>query len=197
MGDGFVGRADELAAIEDLVAETRRARQVGALLLVGEPGMGKSRLLDEAAARRTDGSILRFAGYEPESSVPLAAASPLLRRIAAAEDRTFMGLLDPGAEVGGLDAIRIFESVHRQLARLRPSALFVDDLSGSTPCPWPCAHCVRATDGSGRGLAVVVASRPSPIADLFAAALATVLDEQLRRCGWSCRSIGRRVSLHR
>ena len=144
-----------------------------------------------------DGSILRFAGYEPESSVPLAAASPLLRRIAAAsEDRTFMGLLDPGAEVGGLDAIRIFESVHRQLARLRPSALFVDDLSGSTPCPWPCAHyVVRATDGSGRGLAVVVASRPSPVADLFAAALATVLDEQLRRCGWSChRSIGRRVS---
>jgi DNA-binding CsgD family transcriptional regulator len=179
VGDGFVGRADELAAIEDLVAETRRARRVGALLLVGEPGMGKSRLLDEAAARYADGSILRFAGYEPESSVPLAAASPLLRRIAAAsEDRTFMGLLDPGAEVGGLDAIRIFESVHRQLARLRPSALFVDDLQWVDPVSAAlCHYVVRATDGSGRGLAVVVASRPSPIADRFAAALATLLDE--------------------
>ena len=111
--------------------------------------------------------------------MPLAAASPLLRRLAAtSEDRTFHGLLDPGAEVGGLDAIRIFESVHRQLARQRAAALFVDDLQWVDPLSLALCHfLVRATAGSGRGLALVVASRPSPIADRFAASLATVIGD--------------------
>ena len=90
MGLGFVGRAEELAAIEELLAETRRSRRASALLVVAEPGMGKSRLLSEAELQHHDGPILRFAGYEPESTVPLTAAAPLLRRIAAAsEDGSF------------------------------------------------------------------------------------------------------------
>ena len=112
--------------------------------------------------------------------MPLAAASPLLRRLAAtSEDRTFHGLLDPGAEVGGLDAIRIFESVHRQLARQRAAALFVDDLQWVDPLSLALCHfLVRATAGSGRGLALVVASRPSPVTDRFAASLATVIGDE-------------------
>lgn len=175
----FVGRADELASIEGVLAETRRARRVGAVLLIGEPGIGKSRLLDEVEARQRDGSVLRFAGYEPESSVPLAAAAPLLRRIAtASEDRTFLGLLDADAGLEGLDAIRIFESVHRQLARLRPAALFLDDLQWVDPVSMALCHfLIRATDGSGRGLALVIASRPSPVAERFRASLASTLGE--------------------
>ena len=111
--------------------------------------------------------------------MPLAAVAPLLRRLAAAsEDRTFVGLLDSDAEVGGLDAIRIFESVHRQLTSFRPAALFVDDLQWVDPLSIALCHfLVRAAAGSGRGLALVVASRPSPIADRFAASLATALGE--------------------
>ena len=182
MSHGFVGRAEELAAIEELLADARRERRASALLVVGEPGMGKSRLLAEAEDRHRDGAILRFAGYEPESTVPLAAAAPLLRRIAAAsEDRNFHGLLDAGADTGGLDAIRIFESVHRQLARLQPAALFVDDLQWVDPVSIAlCHYLVRAIDGSGRGLALVAASRPAPVVEQLATSLATVVGEDRR-----------------
>ncbi len=179
MSEKFVGRVDELAAIDAILATSRRERRVVARILVGEPGMGKSRLLDEAARRSEQDRILRFAGYEPEASVPLASASALLRSLAAAsEDRTFHGLLDPDAEVGGLDAIRIFESVHRQLARQRHVALFVDDLQWVDAMSIALLHfLVRAASGSGRGFALVVASRPSPITDRFAASLANAIGD--------------------
>ena len=179
MSEQFVGRVDELAAIDTLLATSRRERRVAALILVGEPGIGKSRLLDEAARQSDQGRILRFAGYEPEASVPLASASALLRYLAAAsEDRTFHGLLDPDAEVGGLDAIRIFESVHRQLARHRHVALFVDDLQWVDATSIALCHFLaRAAAGSGRGFALVVASRPSPTTDRFAASLANAIGD--------------------
>ena len=179
MGEEFVGRTDELAAIGALLAASRGDRRVAVLVLVGEPGMGKSRLLDEAARHVQTERLMRFSGYEPESSVPLAAAAPLLRRLAAlSEDRTFLGLLDPDADVGGLDAIRIFESAHRKLARIRPTALFIDDLQWVDPVSVALVHyLVRATAGSGRGLALVVASRPSPAADRFAGSIAAALGD--------------------
>jgi DNA-binding CsgD family transcriptional regulator len=197
VSEGFVGRVDELAAIDTLLATSRRERRVAALILVGEPGIGKSRLLDEAARRSGQDRILRFAGYEPEASVPLASASALLRYLAAAsEDRTFHGLLDPDTEVGGLDAIRIFESVHRQLTRLRPAALFVDDLQWVDPVSIALCHfLVRAADGSGRGFALVVASRPSPVTDRFAASLATAIGEGARPATIQLPPLGREEAI--
>src|SRR4029079_4515310 len=41
-------------------------------------------------------------------------------------------------------------------------------------------YLVRAIDGSGRGLALVIASRPTPVADQFAAALAAALGDGRR-----------------
>jgi DNA-binding CsgD family transcriptional regulator len=179
VGEGFVGRTDELAAIAALLESCRREKRVGVLLLIGEPGIGKSRLLDEAERAQRHGAIVRFAGYEPEAAVPLAAAAPLLRRLAAAsEDRTLLGLLDPAAETGGLDAIRIFESVHRRLARMQPMALFVDDLQWVDPVSVAlCHYLVRAAESSTRGLALIVASRPSPVVDRFATSLASALGD--------------------
>ena len=180
--EGFVGRTDELGAIEALLTSARRERRVAALLLIGEPGIGKSRLLAEAERRAAGDRILRFSGYEPERSIPLAAAAPLLRRLAASsDDRLLLGLLDPETDAGELDAIRIFESVHRRLSGVRPAALVVDDLQWVDPVSLALCHfLIRAADGSGRGMAVVVASRPSAVADGFAVSLAAALGDTSR-----------------
>jgi hypothetical protein len=79
----------------------------------------------------------------------------MLRRLAAtSEDRTFHGLLDPDAEVGGLDAIRIFESSIGRSPGSRHRRCSVDDLQWVDPMSIALCHfLVRATAGSGRGLA--------------------------------------------
>ena len=53
-------------------------------MVVGDPGSGKSRLLGEAAARTELRNQFRVVGFEPESEVPLAAASEFLRALTSA-----------------------------------------------------------------------------------------------------------------
>ncbi len=68
-----------MAAIRDLIARARDGAG-GTLVLRGEPGIGKTALLDEATA--TSGPrVLRTAGVEPERELGHAAAHRLLRPI--------------------------------------------------------------------------------------------------------------------
>jgi predicted ATPase len=79
----FVGRIDELAALAQ-IADVAIRGEAAAAIVVGDPGSGKSRLLGEAAARTDLPNRFRVVGFEPESEVPLAAASELLRALATA-----------------------------------------------------------------------------------------------------------------
>ena len=73
----LIGRETECAAIDDLVAGPRGR----ALALLGEPGVGKTALL-EAAARRPDaGVVLRAGGVESEAQLPFAGLLDLLRPV--------------------------------------------------------------------------------------------------------------------
>jgi hypothetical protein len=74
----FVGRTAELAALHLLTTRLDGGGPVAALLL-GDPGVGKTRLLREFSAG--DGSVkqLAAAGYEPEREVPLACMRPCRR----------------------------------------------------------------------------------------------------------------------
>ena len=56
------GRDRELAAIDELMEGARAARS-GALVIAGEPGIGKTALLDEAETRAGDLLVLRASGY--------------------------------------------------------------------------------------------------------------------------------------
>jgi DNA-binding CsgD family transcriptional regulator len=83
LAQALVGRADELDLIGSSVGGT--AMGGAALLLTGEPGMGKSALLDVAAelAAAAGTRVLRAAGVEFEAEVSFSALDQLLAPLRA------------------------------------------------------------------------------------------------------------------
>ncbi|MFD6494737.1 AAA family ATPase [Streptomyces sp. NPDC060188] len=82
----LTGRQAELRRIEALLAEVRDGRS-GVLVLVGEAGIGKTRLLDLLAEGCTDLRIARTAGVESETRLGYAALHRLLRPFLTGLDR--------------------------------------------------------------------------------------------------------------
>jgi DNA-binding CsgD family transcriptional regulator len=74
------GRAAEIDRLEALL-DSARASRSGVLVLLGEAGVGKSALLDDAR-RRADGmQVLACRGIESEARLPFAALHQLLRPV--------------------------------------------------------------------------------------------------------------------
>src|SRR3954451_10098031 len=74
----LLGREAERLALDRLMVGAR-AGSGGVLALVGEPGIGKTSLLDYAAERAHGMSILRARGVESEAEIPFAGLAELLR----------------------------------------------------------------------------------------------------------------------
>jgi DNA-binding CsgD family transcriptional regulator len=72
----LVGRRDECAALDRLL-ESARSGNGGAIVVHGEPGIGKSALLDRAIAGTSGFHVLRTVGNEAEVEVPFAALHQL------------------------------------------------------------------------------------------------------------------------
>jgi DNA-binding CsgD family transcriptional regulator/ABC-type iron transport system FetAB ATPase subunit len=76
---GLKGRGAEQEAIGRLIQDAR-AGHSGVLAIVGEPGMGKSALLDDGASLAGgDAAVLRARGVQSEAQIPFAGLSELLR----------------------------------------------------------------------------------------------------------------------
>jgi DNA-binding CsgD family transcriptional regulator len=75
---GLVGRDREREAI-DRALQSARSGTSATLALVGEAGIGKTALLDEAADRAAGMRVLRARGIESEAQIPFAALLELLR----------------------------------------------------------------------------------------------------------------------
>jgi DNA-binding CsgD family transcriptional regulator len=73
----LLGREDERLAVDRLLAEARDGRS-GVLALVGEPGIGKTALVEYAAAQAAGMRVARARGIESEASVPFAGLAELL-----------------------------------------------------------------------------------------------------------------------
>ena len=76
----LVGRGQESAALDGILSLARREGQ--ALVLRGEPGVGKSALLDYARERAKRLTVLDARGLETESELPYASLSQLLAPVA-------------------------------------------------------------------------------------------------------------------
>jgi len=80
MSEELLGRADEARTLRTLIRNARNGRG-GEVVLCGDPGIGKTALLDATTAELGDLQLIRFDGYEAESSMPFAAVERLLRHL--------------------------------------------------------------------------------------------------------------------
>ena len=169
----LLGRDDERRRLAALLADARIGTS-GSLVIRGEPGVGKTALLDAAATEAGGMRILRASGVEAESGAPFAGLHELLGPVAALAERL------PGpqaAAIGGALGLRPRVAADRVVlgaatlgllasaAEETPVLVLVDDGQ------WLDAETAEALAFAARRLvadpiAVVVATRdgePSPL----------------------------------
>jgi class 3 adenylate cyclase len=153
----LVGRRDELAGLRRLVRACRAERRSGSAVVVGEPGIGKSRLLAELAAQTAgaDGAgrwlqgscpayggaafsalaevVGRFAGIRQDDA-PEQAERRLDAAVPAGADHQWMlqrlrPLVGlPAPQASREDRFAAWISFLRQVALEEPTTVFFDDL---------------------------------------------------------------------
>ena len=129
------GRDAERAQIGALL-EAARASSSGALIVRGEPGIGKTALLEDARGRATDMQVLAARGIESESELPFAGLHQLLRpALNRVEDlpgpqaqalRGALGLAERAGDDRFLISVACL-TLLAELAERRPVVCLVDD----------------------------------------------------------------------
>ncbi|MGH2455812.1 MAG: ATP-binding protein, partial [Candidatus Limnocylindria bacterium] len=189
MSSPFVGRRLELEAILAVQRRARADRSPGAVVVIGEPGTGKSRLLVEVARQAGAARSVRLVGFEPTQAIPLAAASELLRRLTDVPGHgpTLEGLAFGGHDTTARDPLRIFEAAHRALTASGPLLVVVDDLQWVDERTVALIHYLLRAAGTARqALVVIAAARPSP----GAAAFGSGLEAELSSGRWAALELG-------
>jgi class 3 adenylate cyclase len=185
---GFVSRADELRQGDRLLSDPARDR-VGVLWLLGEPGIGKTRLATEIARRaHAGGAVVLFGRCSEDLSVPfqpfvealrtfveevptaelaarLGAAPGELVRLVPDLTHRLADLVPPGSTAGDVDEHRIFEAVRSWMAAAggdRPVVAVFDDVHwAARPTLQMLSHVARSAKPS-RALLVCTARNTSP-----------------------------------
>ncbi len=135
----LVGRAAERADIVQKIAAAARREAPAALLFLGEPGIGKTRLLEVVAdgVRAADGAVLAGRAFEGEMVRPYGVWVDALRSASlggAIEGlRSELTALLPelGAPGAAIDRNRLFDAVAKLVARMAertPLAVVLDDV---------------------------------------------------------------------
>jgi DNA-binding CsgD family transcriptional regulator len=132
----LLGREEEQRSIAEAIDTARRGRS-RALVVTGDPGMGKTELLRGAAAAADDCLLLAVAGVESESTLAFAGVHRLLVPHLAGLDqlppsqrdaiRVAFGELPAARENGLLVGLGIL-TLLADLARERPVVCLIDDV---------------------------------------------------------------------
>lgn len=171
----LVGRDGELAALERWLSDADATRASAVALIVGEPGSGKTRLLREAAARLAIDTKLGIEGHEPEQTMPLSAASDLLRALTEVPvegERLSSLLYDTAPHRVAADPLRLFEAARRCLSSMGAVRIVADDLQWIDDLTSSLLrYLLRAARQSGPPLVLIGAARPSAAAVSFGESL--------------------------
>jgi class 3 adenylate cyclase len=165
----FVGRTAELQRLDALSADAHTAREPRVVLVGGEPGIGKTRIVAELARRAHEGgTVVLWGGCDEEVAVsyrpfvdalrywfdhvrdPEALAvltrTDVLRLIPELRER-FPDLPEPRENEPDLERLQLFEHVTQILdaaAAANPTLLVLDDLHwATTPTILMLRHLVR------------------------------------------------------
>jgi DNA-binding CsgD family transcriptional regulator/tetratricopeptide (TPR) repeat protein len=177
----FHGRDAELSILEDLASRAAADRLPTSAIVIGDPGTGKSRLLDEAASRSPIRRSVRVRGFEAEAEIGLAAVRELLEEMARVPEagRPLVALLE-GRAAAPVEPLPLFEAMYRALETLGPCLILADDLHWTDRSSLALVHyLLRGAAAEGRPVALVAASRPGPAASSFARSLRQVLGDRL------------------
>src|SRR5438128_2514018 len=181
---GFFGRTHVLELVRAAVARAPGERRPTAVVVDGEPGVGKTRLIDEASRNVRVDRVAVFA-YEPEMSLPFSLGHDLTRALARSSHAAGQ-ILDPilAPEPGGPrhDWTSVFEAAHRA-AGVRDSLLItIDDFQWSDERSTALIHyLVRGAQADGDSLALVVGGRRSTAVSALVTSLERLLGEWLTR----------------
>jgi len=131
----LVGRHEERRRLNALVAGARLG-QSGFLVVDGEPGIGKTALLDHAVEQATGFLLLRVIGSEDEADLPFAGLAQLLRPVAGRLDQlpapqanalSVALALSEGGEVDRFAVAAGVLSLVIEAADRMPVAIVIDD----------------------------------------------------------------------
>src|SRR6266542_2860012 len=180
----FFGRTHELDVIHAVVARARRERHPTAVVVDGEPGVGKSRLIDEAS-RDVRADRVAVSAYEPEMGLPFSLGHDLTRALARSSHAAGQ-ILDPilAPEAGGPrpDWTSVFEAAHRAAGVADSLLITIDDFQWSDERSTALLHyLVRGAQADGDPLALVVGGRRSTAVSALVTSLERLLGDGLTR----------------
>jgi len=181
---GFFGRSHELEVVRAAVARSHRERRPTAAIVEGEPGVGKSRLIDEACSDvRAD--RVAVAAYEPEMRLPFSLGHDLIRALARsshAAGQILDPLLAPEGAAPRPDWTSVFEAAHRAAGVGESLLITIDDFQWSDERSTALLHyLVRGAEADGDPLALVVGGRRSTAVSALVTSLERLLGERLTR----------------
>jgi DNA-binding NarL/FixJ family response regulator len=160
----LVGRDAELRVAEDALAAVRQGCGPGTVLVVGEPGIGKTGFLHHLAANADGVRRLALAGFEVARGIPLGAAAELFEvlRTASPEGASLAGVLRPEAATRGpLEPLRVFEAARAALVAVAPALVVFDDVQWADDSSIAlCHYLLRAAAADHTPIGFVFASRP-------------------------------------
>jgi DNA-binding NarL/FixJ family response regulator len=181
---GFFGRTHELELVRAAIARAVGESHPTAVVVDGEPGVGKTRLIDEAT-KRLGAHRVAVSAYEPEMSLPFSVGHDLTRALARSSPEAGQ-ILEPilAPEPGGArpDWSAVFEAAHRAAGVGESLVITIDDFQWSDERSTALIHyLVRGAQADGDSLALVVGGRRSTAVSALVTSLERLLGDGLTR----------------